>query len=365
MFKKPLIFGIAGTSLTMQEKELLSKNPIYGFILFKRNIVDREQLLKLVQDLRGLYDYNILIFVDQEGGRVARLKPPIIDIEYPPAGDFGRIYDQEGAENAYLKVFANYSSLMKSLKEYRIDSPCCPVADLRYPYTDNAIGDRSFGDSVVKVVGLCAKTIEAIEGQGGIAIIKHILGHGRATCDSHYKLPSVTSSLAELNNTDFEVFRQLSKNAKAGWAMTAHIIFEALDTNLPVTLSPTAIKFIRNDIGFKGMLVSDDICMLALHGEIGAKYSIVKKPLTIFEKQDSTTTISNQDLEKLIEYGIIKDKSDQTGLKKYLVEEFPKLKAEFVTSIVEVARQTIVAGCDLVLHCSGDIQEMTAVCRVV
>jgi beta-glucosidase-like glycosyl hydrolase len=178
-------------------------------------------------------------------------------------------------------------------------------------------------------------------------------------------LPRVISSLAELNNTDFEVFRQLSKNAKAGWAMTAHIVFEALDTKLPVTLSPTAIKFIRNDVGFKGMLVSDDICMLALHGEIGAKYSIVKKPLTIFEKQDSTTTISDQDLEKLIEYGIIKDKSDQTGLKKYLVEEFPKLKAEFVASIAKIARQTIAAGCDLVLHCSGDIQEMTAICQVV
>ncbi len=260
-------------------------------------------------DLKNLYDYEVLIFVDQEGGRVARLKPPIIKLQYPPAGDFGLIYDKEGAEKAGLKVFENYSSLISSLQEYGINSPCAPVADLRYPYTDNVIGDRSFGESVNKVVYLATKAIEAIEGHGGVAIIKHIPGHGRATCDSHYKLPHITNSLNELNNSDFEVFRRLSKNNTVKWAMTAHIIFDALDPDLPVTLSKKAINFIRKEIGFTGILVSDDIGMLALHGEI------------------------------------------KLG------------KAEFINSLVIVTKQIINAGCDLVLHCSGDINEMKAICQ--
>lgn len=363
--KKPFIFGVSGTSLTVQERQLFVNHPVVGFILFKRNIADKEQLLTLIKDLRNLYDYEILIFVDQEGGRVARLKPPLINQTYPASGYFADIYDLAGAKKAGKAVYDNYASLMNSLKEFAIDSPCAPVADLRYPYTDNVIGDRSFGDSVAKVVDLSTKAIKAIEEQGGVAIIKHIPGHGRATCDSHYQLPRISSSLDELNNSDFEVFRQLSKNNKTIWAMTAHIVFDALDPSLPITLSPTCINFIRKEIGFTGMLVSDDICMLALHGEIGKKYSEIIKPLTIFTEQSSLLAIDNANLAELIKLGVIKDQLDQVGLERYLANELPKIKAEFTASIVKVAGQAINAGCDLVIHCNGDLNEMTAILETV
>ncbi|MCC8417394.1 MAG: ATP-dependent protease [Rickettsia endosymbiont of Bryobia graminum] len=356
MSKKPLVLGISGPKLTNDERELLVKNKIEGFILFKRNIVDSEQLTLLIKDLRGLYDYKILILIDQEGGRVARLKPPIIEQEYPAVSSFGELYDKDPGK-ACAEVFVNYESLMKSLKDYDIDSPCAPVVDLRYTYTDNVIGNRSFGSSVQKVVDLAKAAIKGIEARDGIAIPKHIPGHGRATCDSHYKLPIITTGLDELNITDFKVFRQL---AGTNYAMTAHIIFEALDSRKPVTISKKSIDFIRNNIGFKGLLVTDDICMLALHGDVGAKYSLLKKPLNIFE---SNQTIGNEDLEQLVQHGIIKDKSDQVGLKIYLQEEFPKLKEQFVESVVSVAKQSFYAGCEIILHCSSDLDEMTALCK--
>ncbi|XVN43279.1 MAG: glycoside hydrolase family 3 N-terminal domain-containing protein [Candidatus Rickettsia vulgarisii] len=352
MSKKPIIFGISGPKLTNEERKVLVKNNIWGFILYKRNIIDSEQLTALIEDLRSLYNYKILILVDQEGGRVARLKPPIIEQEYSAVSNFGDSYDQDH-EAACAKAFRNYFSLMKSLKDYDIDSPCAPVADLRYSYTDNVIGDRSFGNSVSKIVNLVKATIRGIEEQGGIAIPKHIPGHGRATCDSHYKVPIVTTKLDELNATDFEVFRQLSDSK---YAMTAHIIFEALDPDKPVTISKKSIDFIRKDIGFNGILVTDDICMLALHGDLGAKYSLFKKPLNIFE---SNQAIDEKDLEQLAQYDI----TNRIDFEKYIQEEFPKLKAQFVESIANVAVQSVNVGCDIVLHCSADLQEMTAVCE--
>lgn len=321
---KPLIFGISGTKLTECEKELFQKNWVYGFIIFKRNIESPQQLTKLIEDLRGLYQYKVYIFVDQEGGRVARLKPPMVDEEYAPASFFGDIYRKEGKEKAGVAVFGNYSKLMQGLHKYDIDSPLAPVADISYIETHSVIGDRSFGNSIAQVVDLCVSAIEAIENNGGIAVIKHIPGHGRACLDSHLALPTVKTSLEELNKSDFEIFRQLSKLDNV-WAMTAHIIFTAIDADLPVTLSKKAIAFIRQDIGFKNILVSDDICMLALHGEIGAKY--------------------------------LKHKAD--------IEKFPELKNQFIGSIARVAYDILQAGCDLVLHCSGNIAEMTAICQVV
>jgi len=321
---KPLIFGVSGTELTDDEKELFLQNPVYGFIIFKRNIESPQQLTKLVQDLRALYEYKILIFIDQEGGRVARLKPPMVNEEYSPASFFGEIYQKEGKEKACAAVYDNYSKLMQGLNKYDIDSPCAPVADLSYTETHKVIGDRSFGASVFQVVDLCVSAIDAIEKNGGIAIIKHITGHGRAICDSHLELPIITASLEELNKTDFEVFRQLSKLEDV-WAMTAHIIFTSIDPDKPLTLSKKAIEFIRQEIGFKNILVSDDICMLALHGEIGAKYLLHKNE----------------------------------------IKQFPELKAEFTASMARVANETLQAGCDLVLHCNGDIEEMTAICQMV
>ena len=305
---KPIIFGVNSFELTKLEKKLFIENEIYGFILFKRNIESKEQILKLIDSLRALYPHkNIPIFVDQEGGRVVRIKPPITNKEYPAMEEFGILYDSD-IRIALEAVRVNHKRLLDELKALGIDCACSPVADLRFSYTDNVIGDRSFGSDVVKVVELCNASIDGIKEAGGLVVIKHIPGHGRATSDSHLSLPRVTTSLDELNKTDFEVFRQLSSNEKVDYAMTAHIIYDALDADLPATLSAKAIKFIRKDIGFKGILMSDDICMKALH-----------------------VNINHQ------------------------------VKSEYLINLRLVAEQSLAAGCDLVLHCSGDIEEMQAV----
>jgi len=305
---KPIIFGINSLTLTDQEQQLFTENEVYGFILFKRNIDSRDQLIKLVASLKALYpNKTVPIFVDQEGGRVARIKPPIIQKEYPAMEEFGILYDSD-KRVALEAVRINHENLLKELKALAIDCACSPVADLRFAYTDNVIGDRSFGGDVTKVVELCNAAIEGIRAAGGLVVIKHIPGHGRATSDSHLSLPRVTTSLDELNKTDFEVFRQLSKNKDIDFAMTAHIVYDALDAQLPATLSSRTIKFIREDIGFKGILMSDDICMKALH--VNINYAI---------------------------------------------------KDEYLANLKLVAKQSLEAGCDIALHCSGDIEEMQAV----
>ncbi len=363
---KPFIFGVSGTSLTPEERTLFLKNPVHGFILFGRNIENPEQLKQLVKELKSLYKHDILIFVDQEGGRVARLKPPMVAQEYPAAAEFGKIYEKD-AKEAKEKVFENYSNIMKGLNQYGINSPCSPDADLTHPYTNGIIGNRSFGSSVDQVVELCTKAIEAINAQNGIATMKHIPGHGRATLDSHRQLPRVTASLTELNDTDFAVFRQLAKifeNNKAVWSMVAHIVFEAMDTKLPVSLSPTGIKFIREKIGFKGTLVSDDICMGALHNEIDPKYLAIISILRKYPTTNTLTKISNEDLQELINYGVVKDISDNTGLKDFFVQS-SELKMKFIKSLVKVVKQIIaIDNSYMVLHCSGDIEEMAAICDV-
>lgn len=305
---KPIIFGVSSFELTEHEKKLFIENEIYGFILFKRNIESKEQLHKLIDTLRALYPHkNIPIFVDQEGGRVARIKTPIFNKEYPALEKFGTLYDSD-IHVALEAVKVNHKNLLGELKALGIDCACSPVADLRYAYTDNVIGDRSFGGDVIKVVELCNAAIDGIKAAGGLVVIKHIPGHGRATSDSHLSLPRVTTSFDELNNTDFKVFRELSKNKNVDFAMTAHIIYDALDAESPATLSSTAIKFIRHDIGFKGILMSDDICMKALHMNINYE-----------------------------------------------------IKDEYLSNLKLVAQQSLEAGCDIVLHCSGDIEEMRVV----
>ncbi len=327
---KPIIFGIAGHSLTEQERQLFLNHKVIGFILFKRNIRDKEQLTQLIQELKNLHlDSNPLIFIDQEGGRVARLAPPLASKFYPPAEYFSKIYGENGKKYALEVAFDNYASIMRDLKQFGIDSPCAPVADLRYSYTDNVIGDRSFGEFVPKVVELCTEAIKAIQEQGGLAIIKHIPGHGRARVDSHYVLPHVSEKCEELEKTDFEVFRQLAKINNI-WAMTAHIIFDALDPELPVTLSKKAISFIREVIGFKGILTTDAIEMGALHGEAGKQYLYALK---------NRAKISDQ--------------------------EFAEARENYVKSIGKVAAASLAAGCDYVLHTSGDYEEMLEVLGMV
>jgi beta-glucosidase-like glycosyl hydrolase len=362
---KPLIFGIAGYSLTEAERDLFTKNPVIGFILFKRNIESKEQLIALTTNLKGLYTDKVpLIFVDQEGGRVARLKPPLCQL-FQPAEFFGAIYDESGAKEAYVATKENSAEIMAILKAYGIDSPCGPVGDLRYENTDLVIGDRSFGKEVSKVVDLCSAFIEGIQEQDGIPVIKHMPGHGRATCDSHLTLPRITATLKELDNTDFAVFRELSKNPQVNWAMTAHIVFDALDEDKPVTLSDKSIKFIRESIGFKGILITDAIEMLALHGDIGVKYHSIKNLMNITLSSRPPQDSYIQTLEEL---GLIADdfsSQPEEAKLQYIQEQYRQSKLDFTQSLCDAALSSLIAGCDAILHCTGDIDEMTAICEAI
>jgi beta-glucosidase-like glycosyl hydrolase len=299
-----IIFGLSGKTLTQEEKEFFLKSQPLGVILFSRNIESSEQLQNLTNSLKDLLP-EVKIFIDQEGGRVARIKPPIAKKLYPKAEYFSDLY-QKDEKNAQKEVKENYSELMSELGSFKIDSPCAPVCDLLYKDAHSVIGDRSFGENVQQVVDLCRKAIEAINEQKGIAFVKHIPGHGRSKVDSHHGLPVVDTDLETLEQTDFKVFKELANEPV--WAMTAHIIYTALDDKKPATLSSKVIKYIRENIGFKGPLVTDDICMKALHTDKNFDWN---------------------------------------------------------TSLAKVAKESIEAGCDIVLHCSGKLDEMEAVWDVI
>lgn len=356
----PIIFGISGKYLTKDEIELFTKYSCAGFILFSRNIESREQIIKLINSLRSLYsERQILIFTDQEGGRVARIKPPIAKNLYPASSYFSGIYERDKLLGQSL-VKDNYSKLMLELKELGIDSPCGPVADLFFAEADKVIGDRSFGKSVETVVDLCNSAIEAIVSEGGVPIIKHIPGHGRANLDSHFDLPIINASLAELEITDFEVFKRVAAENTQIWAMTAHIKYLALDSELPVTLSQKSINYIRENIGFKGTLISDDVCMLALHGEIGKMHLLVKNLLNALQNNEE---VNDNDYNSVLEfYKINPTKIQKNDLVAVLMTKMEQLDNNFLASIVKVTKMSIDAGCDFALHCSGDINEMRAIC---
>lgn len=330
---KPFIFGISNKSLNAKEKELFTKNPVSGFILFRRNIESSEQLQSLIQELKSLYeDRDVPIFVDQEGGRVARIKPPIAQKLYEPAGYFADMYDRD-PEAAIAATKQNYYELTSELVGLGISGPLAPVCDIRYDGASDVIGDRSFGNTESKVTALANVAIQGIIEANGTPCIKHMPGHGRTATDSHHHLPFVEASLEELEKSDFKVFKDLSSMYPGIWAMTAHVLYNALDEHLPVTLSKKAINYIRNEIGFKGILVSDAIEMKALHQHI--------------TRQTANHSESTEIGERIIH--------DQNAI----------TKEQFIQSLCNVAEQTLDAGCDLVFHCTGDIDEMTALCEVV
>jgi len=357
---KPLIFGVAGTTLSEQEIKLFKKYESVGFILFSRNIETRNQTIALTKSLKALYpDRKIPIFVDQEGGRVARIKPPIAQKLYPTAEHFSTLYD-ENKNKARHELKNNYIELMSELKSLGIDSPCAPVCDLHYKHANAIIGDRSFGNNANKIIDLCKEAISGIHHADGLPFIKHIPGHGRAKVDSHFELPIIDEPLASLENTDFKIFKELA-NAKV-WAMTAHIIYSAIDPSLPATISPDVISYIRNKIGFKGTLVSDDLCMYALHGKIGKKNAILKRVINMAQKEQDWKKNYAQSLQNLFNM-------DTHDIGNALIVEMCEnklleIKPEFLESLTKITKMTLRAGCDIILHCSGDIEEMRAVCSV-
>lgn len=266
---KQAIFGISGLILSPEEKDFFSSNKPHGIILFKRNCQSKDQIMALTAEIKNIMGKEVKIFIDQEGGRVARVKPPIASKEYPNMESFGEIYKSQGPDQAMRQTEQNFFELMSELKRLGIDVTCAPVCDLRHIGAHDVIGNRSFGTDVQMVIDLCTAALDGIHRAGGEGVLKHIPGHGRSMQDSHVALPHVEARLEELEQTDFAVFKALAN--KCLYAMTAHIIYSCFDKENTVTTSKKAIDYIRENIGFTGMIMTDDLDMKALSGTLEEK----------------------------------------------------------------------------------------------
>ena len=287
---RAVIFGLAGPALSDEERQFFADANPLGFILFARNCAEPEQVRTLVDALRtSVGRADALVLIDQEGGRVQRLKPPRWRAA-PPASRFGGLCarDQGPAVEA---AFLNARLLAAELGDLGITVNCAPVLDVRQTGGHEVIGDRAFAAEAETVALLGRATCAGLLAGGVLPVIKHIPGHGRATCDSHEELPAVHTRIDELRNVDFAPFTAL---ADMPLGMTAHVVYSALDPNAPATTSTTVLgEVVRGMIGFDGLLISDDICMHALAGRPGDR-----------------------------------------------------------------AASALAAGCDVVLHCNGDLDEM-------
>ncbi|MDH3242268.1 MAG: beta-N-acetylhexosaminidase [Alphaproteobacteria bacterium] len=264
---KACILGIGGLQLSHRERAFFAEADPLGFILFARNCDSPDQIRALVEELRaisGRTDAPILI--DQEGGRVARLTPPHWRAA-PPAAVFGELFSVD-PEAGILAVRLNAQLIGAELHALGINVDCAPVLDLPRPGADPIIGDRAFGKDPGTVATLGRAFRDGLSDAGVLAVIKHIPGHGRADADSHLALPRVATPLDELAATDFAPFKALSDTpAPEPWAMTAHVVYERVDADRPGTLSAEVIgAVIRREIGFDGILISDDLSMQALAG---------------------------------------------------------------------------------------------------
>ena len=295
MTTRAFITGVSGPELNAAEREFIRAERPWGFILFKRNADNPAQVLRLVNELReALGEPDAPVLIDQEGGRVQRLGPPHWP-PYPAGAVFGKLYDIDPARGL---VAARLSArlIAADLQEVGVSVNCLPLADVPVGGADNVIGNRAYGTEPAKVAAIARAVTEGLEQGGILPVLKHIPGHGRATADSHLKLPRVDTPLGELERTDFAAFQPL---ADLPMAMTAHVVFSALDPAQPATTSATIInQVIRGVIGFQGLLMSDDVSMNALAG-----------------------------------------------------------------SIAERTAAIVAAGCDMVLHCNGRLDEMREVAR--
>lgn len=267
-------FGCAGTALSEAERSFLREARPYAFILFARNVETPGQVKALVSDLREAAGWDAPVMIDQEGGRVARLGPPHWR-KHPSIGALCARADapMDGTipwpDSTLWEALALRGRLIADeLHDLGIDLVCAPVLDLRLPGADLIIGDRAFGADPAKIAARGQALCAGLEAGGVTPIIKHIPGHGRAQVDSHEALPVVDASRSELE-ADFAPFAALRDKPAA---MTAHILYTALDADRPATMSPVVIdEVIRGEIGFEGVLMSDDISMGALEGGVGAR----------------------------------------------------------------------------------------------
>jgi len=261
---KAMILGCSGLALTGEEREFYRAERPWGFILFKRNVEEPDQIRALVADLRACVGReDAPIFIDQEGGRVQRLRPPLAP-SYPPGAAIGAIYaasKTKGRRAAWLMSRLHAFDLLG----YGINADCLPVLDVPVDGAHDVIGNRAYSKDPKTVSILGKAAAKGLTDGGVLPVIKHVPGHGRAFSDSHLALPVVDTPLAQLRAHDFVPFKA---NSRAGMAMTAHVIYTAIDPERPATTSSKVISgYIRGEIGFGGLLMSDDLSMKALSGD--------------------------------------------------------------------------------------------------
>lgn len=260
----PAIFGLSGTVLTADERAFFAEADPVGYILFGRNCENREQLRALTDQLRAIHGRDrLIVSIDQEGGRVRRMKPPVW-LEHPPGGAYAALYDIAPI-SAIEAAQVGAELIGRELAEVGITVDYHPPLDLPQPGAHDVIGDRALGTDARQVASLGRAVLDGLARAGVLGCIKHMPGHGRSTADTHKEMPTVTASDAELE-ADLAPFRSL-RDAPLG--MTGHLLFTAWDAANPATLSPTVIaEIIRGKIGFDGLLLTDDIDMEALSGSV-------------------------------------------------------------------------------------------------
>jgi beta-N-acetylhexosaminidase len=295
MSSRAFITGVSGLELGADERQFIRAERPWGFILFKRNIDTPAQVTSLVQELReAVGNPDAPVLIDQEGGRVQRLGPPHWPA-YPPGAVFGALYDIE-PKLGFQAARLSSRLIAADLIDLGVTVDCLPLADVPVDGSDAVIGNRAYGTEPAKVAAIARAVTDGLVEGGVLPVLKHIPGHGRATADSHFRLPTVDTPRQELERTDFAAFQPL---ADLPMAMTAHVVFSALDPAHPATTSATIIsQVIRGVIGFQGLLMSDDVSMNALAG-----------------------------------------------------------------TIAERTRAIVTAGCDMILHCNGKLDEMRDVAR--
>jgi beta-N-acetylhexosaminidase len=279
--------------LTPEEQRFFSDLQPLGFILFRRNIETPAQVKALVTSLKSLVAHDALILIDQEGGRVRRLRPPHWP-DYPPASRFAEVTNDPSEEREMVRLGARL--MAHDLSELGINVDCAPVLDVPQPGAHDIIGDRAYGLTPQAVAVMGRACAEGLLAGGVLPVIKHIPGHGRAGADSHTDLPRVDTKLDELLKVDFYPFQV---NADMPIAMSAHVLYRAIDKRNPATTSNKCLKIVRDVIGFDGLLICDDLSMNALSGTL--------------EKR---------------------------------------------------AKASLRAGCDVLLHCNGQMDQMTQVAQV-
>ncbi len=284
------VLGCEGPRLTSGEAAFFSDADPWGFILFARNVETPDQVRGLVADLRAAVGWEAPVLIDQEGGRVARLRPPHWREWLPPLDQVAR-----AGSGAARSMYLRYRIIAQELADIGIDVNCVPCADIASEVTHPFLRNRCYGTETGPVSGIARAAATGLMAGGVLPVLKHIPGHGRGTVDSHEGLPHVETSPEDLATSDFEVFRRLSD---LPLGMTAHVVYEAFDDRA-ATVSPRMLRLIREEIGFDGLLMTDDISMGALGG-----------------------------------------------------------------SLAEKCHDALGAGCDLVLHCNGDLPEMRIVVEI-